>query len=141
MNHAKVTAASVLLVRIPGSLESVGMCMQVGPPGKPSWLYQLDMDGNYINLGSVWAHVDLESHAAEVLEEHGGHPEDIILREGFLKWMLGKEWRCSRWNTLCDDNKMRSTRRSRKERIAASCKGRQRPRTTERRVGPTWALL
>ena len=32
MNRAKVTAAIVILVRIPGSLESVGMCMQVGPP-------------------------------------------------------------------------------------------------------------
>ena len=38
MNRANVTASIVLLVRIPGSLESVGMCMQVGPAGKPSWL-------------------------------------------------------------------------------------------------------
>ena len=108
MDRAKITADSDILVRIPGALESVGVCMRLCQPGRRSWLSQHGMEGKEFVLGSKWAHVDLTSPAAEVIAENGGQPTDIILRVGFFKWMLRKEtrWCCSRWMASCAENQM-----------------------------------
>ena len=108
LERAKVTAQLVLLVRIPGSLADVGMCIQVGSKGKKSFKWQQDLDGNEIELQTNWAYVDLKENVERVIEEYGGRPNDIILREGFCKWMHEKEkgWKSASWEELCNMNKM-----------------------------------
>ena len=108
INRPLVVAQIVLLVRVPGSLEKVGVSLQVGPPKRTSYHYQQDLEGNQYVLSSNWGSVDLEQTFGEVIEARRG---DIskIRHEGFFRWMLEKEraYMVPEWCGLCLNGQMR----------------------------------
>ena len=72
---AQVVAQIVLLVRVPGSLEKVGVSVQVAQAGKKSYLNQRDLEGNPLRLARNWAVLDMEKTLETVIKAaRGGRP-------------------------------------------------------------------
>ena len=74
---AEVVAQIVLLARVPGSLEKVGVSVQVAAPGKKSFLVQKDLDGNEYRLDSNWAALDMEKTFEAVIEHYTGETSQV----------------------------------------------------------------
>ena len=108
-DRPQVVAQIVLLVRVPGSLEKVGVSLQVAEPPKKSYLYQRDLEGNQYHLSSNWATVDMEKTFGAVIEAEKADISEVG-QKGFCRWMLEKETR-----TCVGRAKCASTPRSRKE--------------------------
>ena len=73
----EVVAQIVLLVRVPGSLEKVGVSVQVGEAWKKSFLWQKDLEGEEYRLDGNWATLDMEKTFEAVIEAYKGENRAI----------------------------------------------------------------
>ena len=103
----EVVAQVVLLARVPGSLEKVGVSVQVAPPKKSSFLVQKDLDGNDYRLESRWALLDMEKTFAEVIEHYTGEISQVR-QLGFIRWMLqgDRSYTTPAWRQACREWRM-----------------------------------
>ena len=74
---SKITASFVLLLRVPGSLEKVGVHFRVTDPPKNSYLYQKDLEGEEYKLPSNLALLDVERNLEAALETWDVEPSQI----------------------------------------------------------------
>ena len=95
---AQVVAQIVLLVRVPGSLEKVGVSAQIGEVGKKSFLWQKDLEG----LDSNWAALDMEKTFEAVIKAYRGETSEVR-QLGFIRWMLqgGRRYMTPEWRQAC----------------------------------------
>ena len=73
----KVVAHVVLLIRVPGSLEDVGVTYQVGDVGKKKSFWQHDLLGNEIKLGHNWPIISSAAHHSGVAGHRQITAEDV----------------------------------------------------------------
>ena len=99
LEASKISAQIVLLVRIPGSLEKIGVQFKVQDASKRSYLQQQDLEGKEAWLPWNWAAFDLETTLPKWLEENQLIPADFAIRRGFTRWLRksGKEFKLKNW--------------------------------------------
>ena len=104
----EVVAQIVLLVRVPGSLEKVGVSVQVGDAGKKTPLWQKDLEGKEYRLDGNWAALDMEKTFEAVIEAYEGETSEVR-QLGFIRWMLQgeRQYMTPEWRQACMENSMR----------------------------------
>ena len=67
MDSVRIQAHFVLLLRVPGTLQDVGIVVSLGEKKHKSLLDQLDLDGNELRLKDNWAVISAESYHKELM--------------------------------------------------------------------------
>ena len=103
----KVVAHIVLLVRVPGSLEKVGVSVQVGEARKKSFCCQQDLEGKEYRLDCNWAALDMEKTFEAVIEAYKGETSEVR-QLGFIRWMLhgDRRYMTPEWRQACSEHSM-----------------------------------
>ncbi len=84
MDGVRVQAHFVLLLRVPGTLQDVGITVSMGEAKHKSLRQQLDLDGKTLSLKDNWAIISAESYHEELIEELP-LSEAEVLAHGFFR--------------------------------------------------------